>query len=429
MSLLRSTLFTLVGNLLTGLGSLLVAIFISRVLGPEGKGLLTFYVILASLVAMVAEMGISISNVYFHRSKGTASDVLFANGLLWSLAAGLVAIGVTAFGVEFFGSGHGVSRMFSVFAYACIPVYIFIGLQGHLLLALDKVAAYNYGNTAQPLAALVLTVAVFALGATPEAAMGAHMASLLVVSALLTRSAPPRSLKPDLGLLRDSLRFGFVGHLGTVAQFCNYRLDVIFLGIFADQSAVGIYSVAFTLGEILWRLPRAIGMILYPRISGATPAEANAITVRAFKLSTMALLVGSIPFAVVGALAIPWLFGNAFAGAVSPFLAILPGIFFFSWNTILVEDLKGRGHPNVKFRIAGLVLILTIALDLLLIPQYTLLGAALASSLAYTVAGVLAVRIFSRITGIPQRELLIPTGEDISFITNFMKTTIHSFRR
>jgi hypothetical protein len=54
-----------------------------------------FYIILANLMAMVAEAGVSIANVYFHRSRNVSSYVIYTNGLLWSEAytvSGLLAV-------------------------------------------------------------------------------------------------------------------------------------------------------------------------------------------------------------------------------------------------------------------------------------------------------------------------------------------------
>ena len=55
---------------------------------------------------------------------------------------------------------------------------------------------------------------------------------------------------------------------------------------------------------------------------------------------------------------------------------------------MVTGDLRGRGRPGVSSLLAGLTAIVTVGLDLLLIPAYGANGAALASAVAYTVFGV-----------------------------------------
>jgi Na+-driven multidrug efflux pump len=51
---------------------------------------------------------------------------------------------------------------------------------------------------------------------------------------------------------------------------------------------------------------------------------------------------------------------------------------------VLANEIAGRGYPKYNSINAGLALVLTIVFDLILIPRYAVLGAALASTIAYT---------------------------------------------
>lgn len=421
MGLFKSIIVTLGGNLVTGFGSLILAIVISRELGPEGKGILTFFIVLATLVAMVVDSGVSIANVFYYRTKNIKKKILFWNGVIWSFVVGGMSAVMVFFGVTVMGHSSADDPVLLLLALSCIPLYVYISLQGQLLLGLDKVKAYNISCIVQPMTTLfAVQILFFLYGASVQMAIIAYVVGLLTVVAYQFGAASAGNFQVHMSTLASSVKFGFVGHLGTIAQFCNYRLDVIILGVLRGDEAVGIYSISFTLGEVLWRLPRAVGMILYPKVSASSLEDATNITVKVFKFSNLALLLIGIPFAFVGAVCIPYIFGESFKSAVAPFLVILPGILFFSWNNILVEDLKGRGMPNIKFYIAIFVLLVTVVLDLLLIPKFGVMGAAWASTVAYSFAGFISVVVFSRCVGIQVSQLFVVTQDDLLNATSLL---------
>jgi O-antigen/teichoic acid export membrane protein len=75
-------------------------------------------------------------------------------------------------------------------------------------------------------------------------------------------------------------------------------------------------------------------------------------------------------------------------------LALLPGVVLLGGGKVLTNEIAGRGYPHYNSINAGLALILTIALDLILIPRYGVLGASLASSVAYTLIFLTAIAFY-----------------------------------
>ena len=81
------------------------------------------------------------------------------------------------------------------------------------------------------------------------------------------------------------------------------------------------------------------------------------------------------------------------------YIALLPGVVLLGAGKVLTNDIAGRGYPHYNSIVAGLTLVITVALDLLLIPRMGILGAALASSAAYSSTFLLSMmfyRIVSR---------------------------------
>lgn len=77
-----------------------------------------------------------------------------------------------------------------------------------------------------------------------------------------------------------------------------------------------------------------------------------------------------------------------------PMLALLPGVVLLGGAKVLTNEITGRGYPHYNSINAGLALVLTVVLDLVLIPRYGVLGAALASSIAYSAISFTAIGFY-----------------------------------
>ncbi len=91
------------------------------------------------------------------------------------------------------------------------------------------------------------------------------------------------------------------------------------------------------------------------------------------------------------ALLLPRLYGAAFAPAVSPACVLLIGLAVEGGAAVASAYLLGVGRPGLNTAAMGAGVVVTIALDVLLIPRHGALGAAAASSAAYLVNTALLI--------------------------------------
>jgi Na+-driven multidrug efflux pump len=75
----------------------------------------------------------------------------------------------------------------------------------------------------------------------------------------------------------------------------------------------------------------------------------------------------------------------------------------------------------------GLAFALTLVLDILLIPSHGGLGAAIASTAAYTLGGVAVALTFSRGLGLPLRELL-PRSREVPHLLRQFRAGLQRWR-
>jgi O-antigen/teichoic acid export membrane protein len=211
--------------------------------------------------------------------------------------------------------------------------------------------------------------------------------------------------RPNRTLARRSVSFGAKSHIGRVMLLGNYRLDVWILGAFSTSTQVGLYSVAVAWSEALFFLPNALAAVQRPdmvRLERGSAARAAARLFRIGLLATAALAVGLIvaaPFLCVG------IFGEEFRGSIAQLRVLALGGFGIVALKQLSSALTAQRLPVRASIGIGVGFIATVALDFTLIPTHEGLGAAWASTVAYTLGGVIGALVFARSLGARPREL------------------------
>jgi O-antigen/teichoic acid export membrane protein len=222
-------------------------------------------------------------------------------------------------------------------------------------------------------------------------------------------------------LLKDAINYGLRGQVGQILQFINYRFDLLVVNALLGTASVGIYGVGAAVSQIIWQVPNALSYALYSRVSAVEREDGNRITERVARQSLMLSLLLALFMMPVGYLAIPLLFGKSFAPAVMSMYLLLPGVVLLSHYKILGVHMAGQGHPEYYSYAAGVSAVVTLILDFVLVPRMGINGAAVASSVAYTLTSALSVYWFCRMTGmksvsrlfLPQRGDLIRRGKHV----------------
>jgi O-antigen/teichoic acid export membrane protein len=189
---------------------------------------------------------------------------------------------------------------------------------------------------------------------------------------------------PSPTLARRILAFGARGQLGNLLLLLNFRLDFLILGAIAGAGPLGVYALASRFAELLRLLPLSVFWVFYPRYARAGSAEAAA-QVRALTPRLGALsLAAAIPLGLSASVALPLVFGSQFQAGVLPCQILLVGLIAEVVGGVVTPFLYGGGRPGLNSLAMAAGVVVTLALDLLLIPHLGAVGAAVASSAAYT---------------------------------------------
>jgi O-antigen/teichoic acid export membrane protein len=167
------------------------------------------------------------------------------------------------------------------------------------------------------------------------------------------------------------------------------------IGYFLGPADVGIYTAAYTLVSVISLFMGPLQTVLFPTISKSYEDCEFDRTRNYMKYSMKYLMLFSIP-AVFGisALASPLLLifttPQFVAGSVVvPFIAA--GIIFYNYYQACIYIVYVVKKTYLEVILLSTTAILNIGLNLLLVPRMGILGAALATLIAYMILGILTV--------------------------------------
>ena len=415
---------TSIGSAILSLGSILI---VARKLGPEGRGHVALLTAIALLLGNLATAGVQEANANFAAEEPQTRRALATNSVLLALVLGAVAAGALAVLLWAVPDavGEDTSRRFLWATVAFVPLII---LEIYLLYLAQADYAFVVTNTSMLLAPTVAFCgnAVFALTdlLTVKSAVAVWLAGQVAATTLLVWFVARRLAgfgRPDLGLARRSLGFGLRAYVGRVMQLGNYRLDQWLLGAISGPTQLGLYSVAVAWAEALWYLPTALAAVQRPDLVRSDPRTAGERAARVFRGSILVTAVSGILMIALAPFLCTVVFGEPFRDSVGQLRVLVLGAFGMVAAKLLGNALVARGRPGLQSVAVGVGFLGTVVLDVLLIPPYAGMGAAIASSVAYTAAGATMAVIFVRLLG-PRYRDLVPRGSDVRWVVQQLQS-------
>jgi O-antigen/teichoic acid export membrane protein len=199
---------------------------------------------------------------------------------------------------------------------------------------------------------------------------------------------------PAWEVARKVLRYGFRAGMGTVLLLLNARLDVIIVGAIVGPAALGIYAVASRFAELL-RLPAlAVNYVLYPAYARVDAPIASVRAAEMMRRMGWLTVAAAVPLAIAATFVIPMLYGEAFRAAVVPSYILIVGLCGSGISGVITAYLYAAGRPGLSSLAIAAGLVGTVILDLLLIPTFGVIGAAVASAIAYMTTTIVLIACY-----------------------------------
>lgn len=171
------------------------------------------------------------------------------------------------------------------------------------------------------------------------------------------------------------------------------QVDILMLGMFATDEQVGLYRVAAQCSLVVSFGLTATLSAVAPHIirahSAGDPARVRLLVVYSARLTTALSLVPLAAFALAGEELLRLVFGAEFSAAMPPLMGLALSQAVVAVVGPVSVLLVMTGHERVSARIMAIALGLNVLGNLLLIPPFGAIGAALGTGIAIIVQHVL----------------------------------------
>lgn len=400
--------------------SLVGGLLVARWLGPDGVGIYAVVTLTGNSLVQIVGAGLAAATVYFiARDRALLPTVAINGAVFASIAGSAVGIGICSVAYlkpEWFDN---VPLSLMAVALVALPFQLWTLFGLNLFLTVGTVTKFNLlDSLAQSFVLLNALLIVVVLGFGLDSLVLLNTATSIFVSLLLgfliwkriRNQNGKNRLAPDQGLFRQMMRFGLKINVMNAALALVLRSDVLLVNYFRGQAEAGVYAIAGQCALVLVMFPNVVGTILFPNIAGQKGDLGDFTSKVTRHAAAFQLLLCTI--AVPVAFILPFVYGESFSPATYQLLLLLPGAYFIGLQMILSQHLVGIGKISLLPFFWIFTLVLTVALNLWLIPNFGANGAAIVSTIGYLVIFLLTLFYFRKQTGQKLRDTLFLRAED-----------------
>lgn len=401
----KNTLFLTVSQVINKVISFLFLIYMTRVLGATGIGKYSFVFAITSVFFLIAIFGITNLQIREVSSDKSLANKFFVNSFLirlsFSVAAFLTILAMTTF-LPYEPDTLSALR---IFGFAIIFNALTVSFTD-LFIAFERLEYYSlllvFNNLLTTAAGILVLINGYGLvGLCWVYAVGWIM-TFLFGYLLMRRLFFQPKWEPDFRFALWMIKTSWPFALSGLTYFIFFKIDTVILFAMKGAAATGWYSVAYRILEALVFLPQSFVIAMYPSLSQLYKTSAvslNDVVEKAFRY----LLVLSLPFTIGGFFVAKGLvrlvFTSEFDNSALALKILIWSFVFFAIREGFIQLLNAIEKQKVNFYIDLAALIFNVALNLLLIPAFSYIGASIVTLVSYVVVVVVSFLAYARFIG------------------------------
>lgn len=369
--------------------STLTGILSARWLGPQGRGELAIVILWPSVISAVGSLGVRSALVYYQATGRHSKGQLNVLALTLTLLQSLILIFIGIWLIPYLTSSKGAEVLHMGLGYLIyIPLNLLsqnmLGLlQGRLkmrLFNMIRVSVYGIYFGGIVVLWLLNRVSVWNI------ALSLLTANLFMACIAMMAAIADGKLEwhLDIRLLRDVLAFGIRNHFGNISNMLNQQLDQMLMAIILSPAELGWYVVAVSVSGLVTLVSRSISILIFPKMASLKENYERRELVSTYSQFNLTgtFLLGVLMMALIP-FAIPLVYTTSFIPSVFPAEILSVAAILLSIGKNWSAVFQGMGQPLISAKAEGVSLLVTLFTLLILLGPMGIVGASLASLMAY----------------------------------------------
>jgi len=383
----RNTSFLLVSRLIGTILAFFCSIFIVRYLGPTEFGVIAFAISFTGIWGVLSDLGFSVLTTRDLARNLFEKRLYVGNVLLICIIMALITFLLIAIVINLLNYPKETVTVVYIMALYVI-LTSFTNIFYSIFRANEKMEYQSLGE--------ILNNFLLFLGILVGIALDLNVVLLSLVyifSSFLTLAyscliscwkffIPEIKTKFSLWkhIFFNALPFGLTSVSGVIYTF----IDSVLLSLMKDQFTVGIYSAAYRLTLALVTLPLVINLSIFPIMSKIYVDNNPDITLKAvvkeyFNIMVILAIPMGIGVTLLADKIILVLYGNQYTDSIIALQILIWSIVLIFANSAFVRLLESSDRQLIMTKITIFSMIGNIILNILLIPQFSYIGASVAT--------------------------------------------------
>ncbi|MDH4103327.1 MAG: oligosaccharide flippase family protein [Thermoleophilia bacterium] len=379
------------GGLVSRILAVLLLPLYTRYLSPSDYGKVETLIALSTVIGIVLRMGIhsAFFRFYFDSPEPEARRLVLRTSFWFTMGMATIGlvVGLALSGVIsslLFGSADDSELVMAAL------VGLWAGMNYEQVTSLFRVEERSVAFVSASLTNIFLTIGatlllVVALDKGPIGVIvGNFTGTLIVYAVLIAYRREQLGLQFDRGLLRRMNHFGIPLVPTALFLWVTNFSDRLFLVKLADTEEVGLYSVGVRIASALVLLLTAF-RLAWPAFAYSIEDDAEARRTFGYVLTYLVLLTTWVATAL--ALLSPWIVDWIAAPAFESSSRVVGPLAFstvaFAAYIVVAIGVGRAKRTQFNWVVTGAAAAVNVALNLLLIPSYGMMGAAIATIAAY----------------------------------------------
>lgn len=386
MSLRRNFTWILGSKVSIILATLLTGTLINRSLGPFGRGI--FAEIQTWVDLFIIVFGLSIEVGIYHFSNkvlyGSNNKSRLTTIFLLSLIYAIVAVLALTLCMRYWPKQFSVAALNYVVILNILVFTTMVATNLTIFLqAIGNIKFSAFIGIAQALINVGVIGYGYLFGVIDIKFVVNRLVVIQVVSLLILfliflkeKLIPGRF---SIAMAKRMIVAGVKQHIATMAVFVYTRVNQLIVFRYCGESEAGIFAVSLNLAFALIFIPEIFRIVLYPRVIHSN--DDYEVTIRSLRLGFYGWGIVSIVMILFAKPLLLIYAGTKFLPSVNVFRILIVATWFLTTSFLLTPYYVKIGAFGVASFSAALLGIISIGLNLLLVPRYAAIGAAIATAI------------------------------------------------
>jgi len=381
--------------------------YIASYLGPNVLGA---YSVIVGMLYWISQPASAINSAINKRvSEGVDRGEMLSAGILTNVAITLfVVVGILLFSssVEAYVE-HPVSIAIAVLVFFWFSAsFMSSALKGQKKVASSSII-WTTGRVARTSFQIGLTLL---LGLGVSGLVWGHSISFFVATVLALVVNSVRPAWPSKHHFLSLLKYAKYSWLGQISVQAFNWLDTVLMAFFVSTTLIGIYEAAWMMASTLAVVSSAIGTTLFPTFSELSAQdryeEVSELLTEGLTFAGIFIIPGLIGALTVGSRVLE-IYGPEYGQGGLVLVLLVVARLTNAYSGLFKNTINAIDRPDIGFRINAALLLSNVVLNLVLIPIFGWVGAAVGTATSGVVALLIGYRWVGQVISIiiPYREI------------------------